>query len=212
MAVYDLEEQEQLDALKSWWRTNGTIVAAAVAAVAVAAAGFQGYRYWRSSQALQASEAYAQLEKAARANDGKKIEELGTLILRDYPSSGIATMAALTAAKTSFESGNLQGAREKLQWVVDKAGDESLRATARLRLAGVLLDEKNYDGALAQLNGSFPEGFSGLVADARGDVLVAQGKLAEAKTAYKLALEKLPADNAYRPVVQVKLDDLGGAS
>lgn len=212
MAVYDLEEQEQLDALKRWWRTNGNIVTWAVTAVAVALAAFQGYRYYQSQQILKASDGYVQLEKAVRAKDSKKTLEVAAQLVREYPASGYAALAALTAAKAAFDQGDLKTAREQLQWVVDKAGEETLRATARLRLAGVLLDEKNYDAALSQLNGSFPESYAGLVADARGDILLAQGKPADAKAAYKLALEKLPKDNAYRPVVEVKLDDLGGAS
>lgn len=212
MAVYDLEEQEQLDALKRWWRDNGTKVTTLVAVVAVALAGYQGYRYYRGTQGQKAAQAYAELEKAVRAKDGKKILETGALIVKEYPSSGFAPMAALNAAKASFDAGDLKSAREHLQWAADKSNDETLRATARLRLAGVLLDEKNFDGALAQLNGAFPESFAGLVADARGDVLAAQGKPGDAKAAYRQALEKLPADNAYRPVVQVKLDDLGGGS
>lgn len=212
MAVYDLEEQEQLDTLKRWWRDNGTRVTSVVAALAVAAAGYQGYRYYQGAQSVKAADAYGQLDKAVRANDNKKTMEAGALIVREYPSSGFAGMAALAAAKAAFNSGDLKAAGEHLKWAAEKASDETLRATARLRLAGVLLDEKNYDGALAQLNMTFPESFAGLVADARGDVLVAQGKPADAKAAYKLALEKLPADNTYRPVVQVKLDDIGGAS
>jgi predicted negative regulator of RcsB-dependent stress response len=73
------------------------------------------------------------------------------------------------------------------------------------------LDEKKYDEALKLLEQTHPESFAGMYADLRGDVLVAQGKAAEAKEAYKLALEKLPAQSTYRLVVQVKLDGLGGA-
>lgn len=212
MAVYDLEEQEQLDAVKRWWRTNGNRVTWAVTAVAVALAGYQGYRYYQGQQTLKAADAYAQVEKAVRAKDNKAALEAAARLEREFAGTGFAGMAALAAAKAAFDQKDLKAAREHLQWAADKAGDETLRATARLRLAGVLLDEKNHDAALAQLNGSFPESFAGLVADARGDVLTAQGKPAEARAAYKLALEKLPADNTYRPVVEVKLDDLGGAS
>lgn len=211
MAVYDLEEQEQLDALKSWWRSNGNSVTWVALAIVLAAAGYQGYRYWQNSQAQKASDAYAQLSKAVRGNDAKKVREVGTQIAQDFSGNGFAPMAALAAAKASFDSGDLKSAGAQLKWVIDNSKDEELRATARLRLAAVMLDEKNYDGALGVLNEKSPDSFAGLMADARGDVLAAQGKREEARTAYKLAIEKLGDANQYKPVVQVKLDDLGGA-
>ncbi len=211
MAVYDLEEQEQLDALKAWWSSNGNYLTWAVLVIVLGFAGFQGYRYWQHSQSQKASDAYAQLDQAVRANDSKKVREIGTHIAEKFSSTGFGPMAALTAAKASFDAGDLKSAGAQLKWVADNAKDEDLRATARLRLAGVRLDEKNFDGALALLDEKHPESFAALYADARGDVLVAQGKRAQARTAYKLALEKFPADNPYRPVVQVKMDDLGAA-
>ena len=211
MAVYDLEEQEKLDALKAWWKGQRNFVAAVTVLAAIGIGSLQGYRYWRNTQALKASQAYAQLEQAVRENDPKKVREAAGQISENFASTGYAAMAALAAAKASFEAGDLKGASAQLKWVVDHCEDEELRATARLRWAGVMLDEKNYDGALAQLNEKHPASFEALFADVRGDVLFAQGKREDARRAYKLSLEKLPADNPYRPVVQVKLEDLGGA-
>ncbi|MBM3395598.1 MAG: tetratricopeptide repeat protein, partial [Betaproteobacteria bacterium] len=187
MAVYDLEEQEQLEALKSWWKTHGNLITYAVLAVVLVFAAWQGYRYWQQSKSANAAQAYAQLDKAARAKDGKKVRDSAALIMKEFPNSGVAGMAALMGAKAAFDANDLKSAREQLQWAADKSRDETLRATARLRLAGVLLDEKSYDDALKQLASGFPESFAGLVADLRGDVLTAQGKLTDARAAYKLA-------------------------
>ncbi len=210
MAVYDLEEQEKLDALKAWWKRQGSFVAGVVVLVAIGIAGVQAYRYWRNTQALKASQVYAQLDQAVRDNDAKKVREVAGQISEKFASTGYAAMAALAAAKASFEAGDLKGASAQLKWVVDHSDDEELRAIARLRWAGVMLDEKNYDAALAQLSEKHPASFEALFADTRGDVLLVQGKREDARRAYQLALEKSPADNAYRPVIQVKLDDLGG--
>jgi predicted negative regulator of RcsB-dependent stress response len=209
MAVYDLEEQETLDSLKSWWKRQGHYVAGTLLVVALVAVGTQGYRYWRNTQTAKAGQVYAQIQMAASENDAKKVREAAGQILENYASTGYAAMAALASAKANFEAGDLKSASAQLKWVVDNSKDEDLRAVARLRWAGVLLDEKNFDAALAQLNEKHPESFGALFADARGDVLVAQGKREEARTAYKLAVEKSSADSAYRPVIQVKLDDLG---
>jgi predicted negative regulator of RcsB-dependent stress response len=120
-------------------------------------------------------------------------------------------MAALLLAKTNYDNGDAAAAATRLQWAIDKAKDDETAALARLRLAGIRLDEKKYDEALALLDAKHAQPFAPLYADLRGDVLAAQGKLAEARAAYKLVLEKsLPSSN-YRNVVQIKLDALGPA-
>jgi len=210
--MYDLEEQEQIDALKSWWKEHGrTVMAAAVAAILAAGATF-GWREYQRSQSEKASALFGALEQASRARDQKQVRELATQVMDKYSSSAYGAMAALVAAKASFDAGDLKSAGTQLQWASDHARDDETKAVAQLRLAGVRLDEKQYDDALKLLDQPHPESFTGLYADMRGDILVAQGKLAEAKAAYKLALEKLPAEGNYRILVQVKLDGIGGAN
>lgn len=207
--MYDLEEQEQIDALKAWWRQNGRLVIVAVLAAAVAAAAVGGWRYYKDTQAREASQLYSTLEQAVDSNDVKRVKEVAGQLIDRYGSTAYGPMAALAAAKVDFDAGDLASAAARLEWAAEHARDEETRATARLRLAAVRLDEKRYDDALKLLEQPHPEAFAGLYADLRGDVLVAQGKAAEAREAYKLALEKLPQQSSYRLVVQVKLDGLG---
>jgi predicted negative regulator of RcsB-dependent stress response len=209
--MYDLEEQEQIDALKAWWRQNGRLVIVAVVAAALAALAVGGWRYYKDSRAQKASELYATLEKAVRGNDAKQVKELAARVIDRYGATAYGPMAALVVAKVDFDAGDLNGAATRLEWATEHARDEETRAIARLRLAGVRLDQKRYDDALKLLEEKHPESFDAMYADMRGDVLVAQGKPAEAKAAYKLALEKLPPQSTYRLIVQVKLDGLGGA-
>jgi predicted negative regulator of RcsB-dependent stress response len=208
--MYDLEEQEQIDELKAWWKQHGRLVIVVLAAVVVAAAGTAGWQWYKRSQSEQASQLYGALEKAVRANDLKQIREVSAQLKDKYGGTAYGPMAALAAAKASYEGGDAKGAAADLQWTIDNARDEDVIAAARVRLAGVLLDDKKYDEALKLLDSAHPDSFTGLFADMRGDVLVAQGKPVEAKAAYKLALEKLPAEGSYRAIVQVKLDGLGG--
>ena len=92
---------------------------------------------------------------------------------------------------------------------MSNAKDDEYKQLAKLRLAGVLLDEKAYDEALKLLENP-PAAYAALFADRRGDVLVAQSKVADARTAYKLALDKLDKqDSGMRQFVQFKLDALG---
>lgn len=207
--MYDLEEQEQIDALKAWWRQNSRLVVVAVVAAIAAAAAVSGWRYYRETQAAHASALYATLEKAVRAKDTKQIKEVATQLIDKYGGTAYAPMAALAAAKADFDAGDLAAASRQLQWAAEHGRDDEVRAVAQLRLAGVRLDEKKYDEALKLLDAKHPDAFAGMYADTRGDALVALGKSAEAKAAYKLALEKLPAQSSYRLLVQLKLDGLG---
>ncbi len=108
-----------------------------------------------------------------------------------------------------FEKGQADLARRNLQWVAENAVDDDLRSVARLRLAGVMLEAKQFDDALKQLEGAKSPAFAGLVADRRGDVHLAQGKTAEARTAYEAAFKGLDERVSYRQLVEAKLTALG---
>ncbi|TFW08958.1 tetratricopeptide repeat protein [Oxalobacteraceae bacterium OM1] len=207
--AYDLEEQEQLAALKAWWNRYGNLVTWLLIAALAAYAGWNGWNTYQRSQATQAAQLYDELQKAVAANDAAKIQRAATDITERFGRTAYAEMAALTAAKTAFDANDLKTAKERLQWVVDKGSDE-YKAIARIRLAGVLLDEKAYDQALKTLDGDFSAQFAGAVADRRGDILVAQNKVAEARNAYQQALEKTDEKDPNRQLIQIKLDAIGG--
>jgi len=207
--AYDLQEQEQLDELKAWWKDYGRMVMVGVAAGVLAVAGIQGWRYYRHSQSLAAVALYEQLEQAERAGDRKKVRGIADEIVAKYASTPYAGFAALSAARASFEGGELPAAKAQLTWVVENARRTELRDIARLRLAGVLLDEKSYEEAFKLLEAKPEEPMIGLYADLRGDILHAQGKHADARNAYQLALDRSDAGSPYRATLQLKLDSLG---
>lgn len=209
--AYDLEEQEQIETIKAWWAQHGKLVLLAVTVCVLAIAAFQGWRYYRHQQSVAAVTLYDQLVQAERANDGKKVRDIASQITERYSRTAYAAMAALAAARAAFDAGDLTAAKLQLQWAIDHARDDELRDVARLRLAGVLLDEKKYAEALALVDAKHGETFSGRYADVKGDILVAQGKRAEARGAYQLALDKSDAQSPYRAMIQAKLDALGDA-
>jgi predicted negative regulator of RcsB-dependent stress response len=209
--AYDLEEQEQIDAIKGWWREYGKLVILGGIACMVIFAAFQGWRYYRSQQAEQAATLFMQLDEAARANDAKRVRDIAAQIIEKQGSTQYAGLAALAAAKASVTTGEIEDAKKNLQWAVDHAKDEDLRDLARLRLAGVLLDEKKYDDALKVLSVKSGESYAVLYSDLRGDVLAAAGKPAEARAAYQLALDKSDPNSSYRQLIEIKLDALGEA-
>jgi predicted negative regulator of RcsB-dependent stress response len=207
--AYDLEEQEQIAEIKAWWKRYGNLVLLATTAALLTVAAHQGWRYYRHQQSLSAITLYEQLEQAERAAEHKKVRDIAAQITNKYGPTVYATMAALASAKAAFLTGDLATARTQLQWVVDNARDDEIKDIARLRLAGVLLDEKNYDAALKLLEKQPVESLAGLYADLKGDILAAQGKHAEARSAYQMALDKSESGSAYRATIQLKLDALG---
>jgi predicted negative regulator of RcsB-dependent stress response len=210
MAVYDLEEQEQLDDLKAWWASNGKYVSAAVVALAIVVVGVQGWRWYQGHQAEQASVLYQAVSQAAHGNDPAKAKDPAAQIVERFGSTSYAPRAVLLYAKLLYDAGDKTGAKEQLQWVIDHANEDELKAIARYRLAQVLLDDKQYDEALKTLDAKTDDAFAGIYADLKGDVLAAAGKLTDARTAYQVALSKLDPKSGYRAFLQAKLDALGG--
>lgn len=208
MSTYDLEEQEQLAALKAWWKERGGGVALAAVLLAAAVGAWNGWAWYERSQAAQAAALYDTLQKAARANDVKATRDTAGSILENYPRSAYAALAALVSAKVQFQAGDLKTARAQLQWVTEHAKSDEIRSIAALRLANVLLDDKEPDAALKAVEATPHPGFEALFAAQRGDILAAQKKREEARKAYKAALEKAEA-GPLREVLRLKLEALG---
>ncbi len=206
--AYDLEEQEQLAEMKAWWNKYGNFILTVITIVLLGFAAYNGWQWYQREQASQAAGVYGQLEKAMAARDADKVGAFAEMLTAKYGSTAYASMAALQAARLQAEAGKVDRARESLQWVIDKSSQAELKAIAQVRLAGVLLDEKKYDEALKVLAGDVPAVQVTAVADRRGDVLVAQGKLDEARAAYTEALAKADAQHPLRQLIQLKLDAL----
>ncbi len=210
MAAYDLEEQEQLAELKAWWKEHGgTVILGATLALAAFGA-WNGWVWYQRSQAAQAARLYDTLQKAARANDLKAIRDTAGAILENFPRTAYAPLAALVSAKVQFQAGDLKTARAQLEWVVEHAKNDQIRSIATLRLASVLLDDKDPDAALQVLEAKPHPGFEALYAMQRGDIFASQKKRAEARAAYQAALENAQP-GAVRETLRLKLDALGDA-
>lgn len=210
--AYDLEEQEQLATIKAWWERWGNLVLTTVTVVLLAIAAFNGWRWYERHEAGNAGVLYEEFVGALDGTDvGRKKELAGTLIER-YGRTVYAPMAALQIAKVNFEAGDMGAARAQLRWVIDKSGHAELVQIARLRLAGILLDEKAHDEALKLLSGDVPEALLASFADRRGDVLMAMGKAEDARAAYEEALGKAGAQHPMRQIIQLKLDALPPAA
>lgn len=222
MAVYDLQEQEQLDELKTWWTRFGSLVTTAITIVAVVVAAWQGWNWWQRRQAVQASAVYMKLEDAIGAKDAKKTRELAGELIEKYSGTSYASMGALLSARAQVEFGDAKTAHVELQWVAKEAKDPIVRDVARLRLAALLLDEASYDEALKQLADAPHASLAARFAELKGDILAAQGKKDEADSAYAAAIDALDKgpkpegaavdlQTQYREMLQAKRDAIGGA-
>lgn len=211
MATYDLDEQERLDELKAWWKRWGNLVLIGVAVVVAAGAGWRYWQHRTLTQSLEAAAVYERLTQSLVSNDVKAAREAGGLLIDQYRGTAYAPRAALILARINAGSGDLKSAQAQLEWALAQAKEPALKDLVRLRLAGVQLDQKAYDAALKTLAGSHSDAFAARFDDLRGDVLLAQGKVDEARAAYQAAFGKLGEDNPYRNIVELKLDGVGGA-
>jgi predicted negative regulator of RcsB-dependent stress response len=214
MAVYDLEEQEQISELKAWWAQYGNLVSTLAAVAAVAAVGWQGWQWYQNRNAAEAGALYYVVQKAADRQEAQQVRDAAGRLIGDYPGTAYAQLGALLSAGTQFKAGELDNAQAQLEWAVDKGQDPVLRDLARLRLATVLLQKGEFDAALARLQAAPAETYAARFSDLRGDVFAAQGKAAQARSAYQAAIDALAGDGeqavTLREVVRVKLESLEG--
>jgi predicted negative regulator of RcsB-dependent stress response len=207
----DLQEQEQLDALKVFWRQYGNLITWTLTLALLAYAAWAGWNWYQREQSYKASAMYDELERAAQASDTDKVARVFADLKDRYPRTAYAEQGGLLAAKIQYEKGKVDAAISALDWVADNALEDEYRSLARLRLAGVLLDGRKFDDAIKQLDGATAPTFAALVADRRGDVLAAQGKADGAKAAYGQAYKQLDDKLEYRRLIEAKLVALGAA-
>ncbi|MDM0013617.1 tetratricopeptide repeat protein [Variovorax sp. J22P168] len=205
----DLEEQEQLDQLKHFWNTYGTLITWVVLLAAGAFVAWNGWQYLQRNKAAQASALYDEVERSAQAGDVPRIERALADMKDKFAGTAYAQQAGLLAARTLHDKGNADASRAALAWVSEHAIDPGYQAVARLRLAAELLDARQYDEALKALGGEVPKQFVALVADRKGDILLAQGKRDDAKAEYLKALAAFEPGTDYRRLVEIKLNAVG---
>ncbi|MCD6043333.1 MAG: hypothetical protein K0R40_2936 [Burkholderiales bacterium] len=207
----DLEEQEQVAELKAWWNQHGNLIVAVILAIALGFAGWQGWRWYQASQAAQAAGAYEALVKGAQDGDAKAVRDAAGTLIESYPRTHYAAMGALVAARFHFDRSDTKSAKAQLQWLAENGRTQEFQDLARLRLAAILIDEKAYDEALKLLEAGHSPAYESQYAALRGDALLAKNQPAEARAAYKVALERAGNnESAFRESVRMRLEALGG--
>ncbi|MBC7404929.1 MAG: tetratricopeptide repeat protein [Cytophaga sp.] len=208
--AYDLEEQEQLDTIKAWWKQYGNLVTWLLVVIVSAYAAWTGWGSYQNGRSVQASQLYDELQRSVAAKDNVRVQRAASDLMEKFTRTSYAPMAALSAAKSALDSNDLKTAKLQLSWIIEHSNADEFNALARLRLAGIFLDEKAYDDGLSLLSGKFPDEFTGNVFDRKGDIYAAQNKIAEARVAYQVAMEKVKEKNPGRKLIQIKFDAVGG--
>ncbi len=207
----DLEEQEQLDQLKAFWKQYGNAIVWLLTLVLAGFAAWNGWNWWQREQAVKAGAMFDELDRAVQAGETARAAGVFKDMQERFPRTAFTQQGGLATARVQFEKGELDAATATLGWVADNAVEDEYKTVARLRLAGVLADQKKYDDALKQLDAATAKEFEALVADRRGDVLMAMGRKDEAKAAWQKAWAAMDAKVEYRRLIDAKLTAIGAA-
>ena len=207
----DLQEQEQLDAIKSFWKQYGNLITWTLVLALGGFAAWSGWNWYQRDQGVKAGAMFDELDRSVQAGDVDRSAKIFADLQARYPAAKWTAQGGLMLARLQIDKGQADAATAVLRWLGEKSDDEGLRALAALRLAGLELDAKRWDEALKALEAANVKGFEALTADRRGDVLLAQGKPQQAADAFLLAWKGLPETVEYRRVVEAKLNALGVA-
>lgn len=207
----DLQEQEQLDAVKAFWKRYGNLITWLLVLVMGMFAAWNGWNWWQRDQAMKSGAMYDELDRAVQAGDAAKTARIFADLKERFPRTAFAQQGALATARLQFDQGQFDAARGTLTWVAEKGIEEEIRTVARLRLAALQAEAKEFDAALKTLDAATAPTFEALVADRRGDVLAAQGKPELARAAYQTAWAAMSDKVDYKRLVEAKLTSLGAA-
>lgn len=205
----DLDEQEQLDELKHFWKRWGNLITWLLIAILSSYAGWMGWQAWQSKQSAQSAALFDTVERAAVSGDLVLFERSVVDIKSKFGSTTYAHQAAFLASRIFQDNSRSKEAREQLQWVIDQASDEGYQALARLRLSSLMIQDKEFDAARKLLNAKSPESFEPLVADRLGDLDMLTNQTADAIKHYQAAWKAMEPTAQYRRLIAFKLAALG---
>lgn len=206
MSTYQTDE-EQVEAIKKWWKENGKSVIGGVALGLLVVGGGKGWMEYSRVQAENASNLYESFSRAARGNELEAATQRADQLIANSGKTTYAGFAALEMAKLQYQAGDKEKSRQRLQWVVDNASDQAIKQLAQLRLATLLLDMGKPDDASTIVQTASQGGFAGEFSSLRGDIALYKGDKDAAKVAWQQALDEGAADVTG---LRMKLTSVGG--
>lgn len=213
----DLEEQENLANLKSFWARYGNYIIGVITVALLAYAGMSAWKWYQRDQAADAGKLYETLINSISKNEKDKTYLAADDLQKKYGGTSYAAMGSLVAAKIAMDSNDAAKAQTYLKWTANKASDDSFRALGQLRLLALLIDqgtEASLKEADQLLKGKAVKGFEPLWIERRGDWYLVQKKIPEARAEYLKAMKAMQSDKAFpedaRGLLKVKIDAVGG--
>ena len=207
----DLQEQEQLDALKAFWNKQGNLITWTLVLALGGFAAWNGWNYWQREQGVKAGAMFEDLDRAVTAGDVEKTTRVFADMKERFPGTAFTQQGGLAAAKLQAAKGQADAAKASLTWVAEHGAEVEVRTIARLRLAALQTDARQLDEALKTLDVAQAEGFEALVAERRGDILMLQGKKDAARAAYQTAYKTMSEKVDYRRLIEAKLTAMGAS-
>lgn len=205
-------EKEQIEALRKWWKENGTSLITGVLLGLSVLLGGKAWFSYQESKAAGASNLYAQMMTDLAAAKTEAVRKRANEIISTYSSTGYAPLAAMALARLAVDEGQIDAARAQLQWALEHADNDELRHAARLRLVRVLIDQQDWEAASRQLDSVADTGaYRHLYTELRGDLASAQGRIEAARAAYKKALEQAPPQSPASGLLMAKYENLAAA-
>lgn len=207
---YETEEQ-QLEALKEWWKENGTPL---IIGAILGLAGFAGWKYWSEQQVVyqaSASDLYTQVIEITKSDDKKDLVKSAQAIKNEYPKSSYSILSAFQLAKLAVEANEFDKAIVELTWVVDNHPSNELTEIAKIRLARLFIHQQQAEQALGLLSAEETSGYYALANLVKGDALMLLERKDEALQAYKIASNDL-AIGARHPSLKLKINQLSAVT
>ena len=213
----DLEEQENLANLKSFWARYGNYIIGVITVALLVYSGMSAWKWYQRDQAADAGKLYETLINSISKNEKDKTYLAAEDLQKKYGGTSYAAMGSLVAAKVAMDSNDASKAQSYLKWTANQASDDSFRALAQLRLLGILIDqgtEATLKEADQLLKEKAVKGYEPLWIERRGDWYLVQTKIPEARTEYLKAMKAMQSDKAFpedaRGLLKVKIDAVGG--
>ncbi|GMQ88611.1 MAG: tetratricopeptide repeat protein [Gammaproteobacteria bacterium] len=205
-------EKEQIEALQKWWKENGSsIITGLLLGVAILLGGKAWFGY-QETQTVNASNIYATMMIASQASKQEEVRARANKLISDYTDTTYAPLASLLLAKYAVQDGELAAAQAQLQWALDHADSPEIKHEARMRLLQVMIAQQQYAPAAQLLSSVTDAGpYDFLYAELEGDLAVAEGEPEKAASAYKKALDSIPAQAPNRAYLVAKYEDIRGA-
>ncbi len=205
-------EKEQIDALKAWWKNNGSSVITGILLGLSVLLGGKAWFGYQDSQKLSASNVYAQMMAVSAVGESEQVKNFANVLITEYTSSVYAPLSAMLLARQAVDAGELTVAQAQLEWALDKSTQLEVKHTARTRLARVLIDQGEFSQTESLLDAvQSPGAYQFAYSELRGDLAVAQGDLARAAAAYKTALAELPAQMPNISLLSAKYESVSAA-